>query len=430
MVREEAVERPDEDVLSSPGTDEVADHEEAVERPDEDGLSSSGADEVAEDEGAVELGQSSRPPRDGPVHETDSAVSPVQRPDIPSRKRKRSDRDDHLENRYMSKMAKEEAKEDLRRRTARRRTTQEQPDDDDEEEDDDGPESSQDDRPSTNGALPLHESLAPSKDEDEVEKASRTVFLANVSTLAITSKASKKTLLEHLSSFQEPNSSGLAKVQSLRFRSTAFSSTAVPKKAAFAKKELMGATTKSTNAYAVYANPLTAREAVRKLNGSVVLDRHLRVDGVAHPSPADHRRCVFVGNLGFVDDESSINAANSEHGHGPPKRNKAARPADAEEGLWRQFERAGTVENVRVVRDSKTRVGKGFAYVQFTVRPSLPGWPHCPPKTDRCCTRTPTQSRPLYCTTTTDTRHSFLANFESRDQRTSLPVRRRPHPLA
>jgi nucleolar protein 12 len=217
---------------------------------------------------------------------------------------------------------------------------------------------------------PQHESLATSKatkEDPELEKASRTIFLANVSTLAIKSKTAKKTLLDHLASFLAslPEEDTLHKVDSLRFRSTAFSSTGVPKKTAYAKKELMDSTTKSTNAYAVYSTQLAAREATKKLNGTVVLDRHLRVDSVAHPAKQDHRRCVFVGNLGFVDDMSTIDAAEDEENHKRPR--KAKEPADIEEGLWRQFGKAGTLESVRVVRDKTTRVGKGFAYVQFQV---------------------------------------------------------------
>jgi nucleolar protein 12 len=123
----------------------------------------------------------------------------------------------------------------------------------------------------------------------------------------------------------------------------------------------MGATTKSSNAYVVYSTAYAAREAAKRLNGTVVLDRHLRVDGVAHPAKTDHRRCVFVGNLGFVDDESMLD----QGGENERKRSKI--PSDIEEGLWRQFGKAGVVESVRVVRDEKTRVGKGFAYVQFEV---------------------------------------------------------------
>lgn len=217
---------------------------------------------------------------------------------------------------------------------------------------------------------PQHESLATSKttkEDPDLEKASRTVFLANVSTSAIKSKTAKKTLLDHLASFLAclPEEDTPHKVDSLRFRSTAFSSTGVPKKAAYAKKELMDSTTKSTNAYAIYSTQLAAREATKKLNGTVVLDRHLRVDSVAHPAKQDHRRCVFVGNLGFVDDMSTINAAEDEENNKRPR--KAKEPADIEEGLWRQFGKAGALESVRVVRDKTTRVGKGFAYVQFQV---------------------------------------------------------------
>ncbi|KAG9990984.1 RNA-binding domain-containing protein, partial [Aureobasidium melanogenum] len=181
-------------------------------------------------------------------------------------------------------------------------------------------------------------------------------------------KSAKKTLMRHLESFFEdiadPEKGQPAhSVESLRFRSTAYAS-AIPKKAAFAKKEIMVETTKSTNAYAVYSSNALAREAARRLNGTVVLDRHLRVDEVAHPAKTEPRRCVFVGNLGFVDDESNIDKANAEEGKGTRKGNKT--PSDVEEGLWRTFSTCGKVESVRVPRDPQTRVGKGFAYVQFT----------------------------------------------------------------
>jgi nucleolar protein 12 len=159
------------------------------------------------------------------------------------------------------------------------------------------------------------------------------------------------------------------KVESIRFRSIAFATAGLPKRAAYIKKSVMEATTKSANAYVVYSTPAAARIAVAQLNGTVVLDRHIRVDSVAHPAPVDHRRCVFVGNLGFVDDESVYNTKVDEEGKEvTEKRKRTKTPMDVEEGLWRVFgEKAGKVESVRVVRDPATRVGKGFAYVQFYV---------------------------------------------------------------
>ena len=292
------------------------------------------------------------------------------------RKRKRGGIEDDLEGAYMQRLAREEAREEKKRRLEKAigarapivGTGEGQQDADmDEVESEPGTNDMITDVEEDDISVPQHESLAPSQKEVELEKASRTVFLANVSTSAIKSKTARKTLLDHLGSFipsltvHTPSH----KVGSLRFRSTAFASSAVPKKAAYVKKELMDATTKSTNAYVVYTTPLAAREAAKRLNGTMVLDRHLRVDSVAHPAKQDHRRCVFVGNLGFVDDESSINAAADEESGKKPR--KAKEPADIEEGLWRQFSRAGTVESVRVVRDKTTRVGKGFAYVQFQV---------------------------------------------------------------
>ncbi|CAG8954903.1 hypothetical protein HYFRA_00008591 [Hymenoscyphus fraxineus] len=310
----------------------------------------------------------------------------------PAKKRKRAREEEDLEGKYMLKLAREEEKEEEERQAERRLKRQRlagkedteasDAEDDEEMEDasdngsenedvseaeDDGEGSDEEVTPPgrlPSSDVPMHESLAPNKEAVELEKASRTVFLANVSTDAISSKSAKKTLLTHMGSFLEslpdpPEGKPAHKVESLRFRSTAYAGGALPKKAAFVKKDLMVATTKSTNAYVVYSTAYAAREAVKRLNGSMVLDRHLRVDGVAHPAKTDHRRCVFVGNLGFVDDESLVD----QGGENERKRSKI--PSDVEEGLWRQFGKAGTVESVRVVRDEKTRVGKGFAYVQF-----------------------------------------------------------------
>ncbi|TVY68801.1 Nucleolar protein [Lachnellula suecica] len=352
------------------GTDDSGDEEE-LSSIDGD-LEDADAMDVSEDDDEESEGSDEEPDLDRLIEA--AALKP-------ERKRKRKADEEDLEGKYMQKLAREEEKEEEERQAERRLKRQktaakedvDMPDAEEaaegdnaedgsavEEDSDDAATDSEKDAPTD---VPVHESLAPSKDATELEKASRTVFLANVSTEAITSKYAKKTLMTHMESFIESLPAPLEgkpahKVESLRFRSTAYA-TALPKKAAFAKKELMAATTKSTNAYVVYSTAFAAREAVKRLNGSMVLDRHLRVDGVAHPAKTDHRRCVFVGNLGFVDDESLID----QGGENERKRSKI--PSDIEEGLWRQFNKAGTVESVRVVRDEKTRVGKGFAYVQF-----------------------------------------------------------------
>ncbi|KAG6007256.1 hypothetical protein E4U21_006174 [Claviceps maximensis] len=261
------------------------------------------------------------------------------------RKRKRKDDNEDLEAKYLAELTKDDGKEPQGKRQKADADADEQ-----EEKGDD-----------TN---PTHESLSKETNdaESDIEKANRTVFLSNVSIDTISSKSAKKALIAHLSSALDPNETPVQKFESIRFRSVAFSTGSMPKRAAYITKSLMGATTKSANAYAVFSTPAAARLVAAKLNGSEVLGRHIRVDSVAHPSPTDHRRCVFVGNLGFIDDETIV-STNEDGEKVEKKRTKV--PADAEEGLWRTFGKAGKVENVRVVRDPKTRVGKGFAYVQF-----------------------------------------------------------------
>jgi nucleolar protein 12 len=198
------------------------------------------------------------------------------------------------------------------------------------------------------------------KISSDKEKLMRTVFLGNVSTEAIKDKRAKRTLLKHLRAALKPSEGGesVGKYESIRFRSTAYSSDSGPKKATFAKKELMDTTTKNTNAYAVFTTEEAAQHVARMLNGTVILDRHLRADYLGNPARIDNRRCVFVGNLSFVDEET---VEEKTEGARP----KAKQPADPEEGLWQTFNKVGRVESVRVVRDQETRVSKGFAYVQF-----------------------------------------------------------------
>jgi nucleolar protein 12 len=278
----------------------------------------------------------------------------------PAKKRKRGDKEE-VEDTYMRKLAREEIKEEEQRQKKRKtEKARFEPDSDDEEQDEDVT-----DEPrvvESDFTVPKHETQADAGDKDaqEVEKAGRTVFLGNVSTECLTSKSAEKALKKHLESFiaDLADNNPPHKIESIRFRSTAFDNS-LPKRAAFAKKEIMDSTTRSTNAYAVYTTKVAAREAVKKLNGVVFQKRHLHVDSLAHPTKIDHRRCVFVGNLPFVDDESQTPAAEGE-----VKKNKKP-SSDIEEGLWTHFAKAGKIESVRVVRDAATRVGKGFAYVQF-----------------------------------------------------------------
>lgn len=298
--------------------DDDDDASSADEEDKKDASSSSDEEETKADKKAV-TEEASEPPRE--------------------RKRKRKEENADLEDKYLSKLAPTDDAEPQEKRTKTDKATTSDDEDD---------------------KIPQHESLSKDTKSSELEKADRTVFLANVSSEAVSSKAAKKTLTTHLSSVLDKGE----KVDSIRFRSLALSAGSMPKRAAYITKQLMEATTKSTNAYAVFSSVAAANKAVKSLNGSEVLGRHIRVDSVSHPTPTDHRRCVFVGNLGFMDDESVLEE-NKDGETIKKKRNKV--PADVEEGLWRTFGQQGKVENVRVVRDPKTRVGKGFAYVQFYV---------------------------------------------------------------
>jgi nucleolar protein 12 len=346
--------------------EELSELDEEEDAESEDDSDAATDEDNSEDDAEEEVSMDSDTPSEDEASESEAKLANLSESILngaqekATKKRKRGDKEE-VEDTYMRKLAREELKEEEQRQK-KRKTDKARAEAGDEGEDDNDEASETQQQAEENFTIPKHETLAETGDKDaqEVEKAGRTVFLGNVSTECINSKSSEKALKKHLESFiaDLADNNPPHKVESIRFRSTAFDNS-LPKRAAFAKKEIMDSTTRSTNAYAVYTTKVAAREAVKKLNGSVFLKRHLHVDSVAHPTKIDHRRCVFVGNLPFVDDESQTPTAEGE-----VKKNK--KPAsDVEEGLWTHFAKAGKIESVRVVRDAATRVGKGFAYVQF-----------------------------------------------------------------
>ncbi|KAK5084220.1 Nucleolar protein 12 [Lithohypha guttulata] len=298
----------------------------------------------------------------------------VEEPQERPKKRRKLDQNDDLESKYLDKLAREEEQEQKLRKKSK---TKPKTDKIIEDGNEDGDSSDTDlnsgledlsDSDVEEGvkikdakdSIPKHESLSSTAHDLEAQKLKRTVFLGNVSNTVITSKSDKKALVLHLRSGIDTKHH--EKIESIRFRSTAFVQDAGPKRAAYAKKELMDETMKSTNAYVVASSEAAARKLAARLNGTVVLNRHLRVDNLGAPSKIDNKRCVFVGNLSFVDED----IAKEEDANGETNKRKRSRePADAEEGLWQTFGKVGKVESVRVVRDKETRISKGFAYVQF-----------------------------------------------------------------
>ncbi|KAJ9195475.1 hypothetical protein DTO164E3_6788 [Paecilomyces variotii] len=347
------------------GPEEEDDEElSAADDNDDEELSELGAQSGDEDEEMEDIEEESGDDNKSTPQDMDASTT--------SRKRKRR-AEDNLEDSYMRRIAQEEAKEEAKRRSEKaKRVKLEDKEGRDGSDGEEGESSQEED----GSPPPKHETVSGDGEAAIIDKSNRTVFLGNVSTKAIKSKSAKKTLLAHLASFLStlPEAEVPHKIESIRFRSTPYTSGGgIPKRASYAHKEIMDETTPSTNAYVVYTTAQAARKAPAALNGTVVLDRHLRVDSVAHPAPVDNKRCVFVGNLDFIDQEPEDD--DEEEEEKKKKKKKPSVPADVEEGLWRTFNeetkgvtqgsRRGNVESVRVVRDRATRVGKGFAYVQF-----------------------------------------------------------------
>uniref|UniRef100_A0A060TBA3 Nucleolar protein 12 n=1 Tax=Blastobotrys adeninivorans TaxID=409370 RepID=A0A060TBA3_BLAAD len=227
-----------------------------------------------------------------------------------------------IEDQYMEKIANEESK---RAKKVKQQEVNKTEEDNDKEDSDD--EESDNESDASDEEADESEDKSKLLNSSELEKAEATVFVGNVASSVITDKKQYKAFNNLFSE--------IGTIKSIRFRSIAFSEM-LPRKAAYIKQKLHPKRD-AVNAYVVFADKKHVAQAL-ELNGTVFLDHHLRVDSVAHPAKQDNKRSVFVGNLDFET---------------------------TEEQVWKHFNDCGEIEYVRLVRDSKTNVGKGFGYVQF-----------------------------------------------------------------
>ena len=184
-----------------------------------------------------------------------------------------------------------------------------------------------------------------------------------------------------------------------------FLNPAQKKKIAFINQEFHDSAD-TVNAYIVFAHPPdtkdrpanlppppptmdpyeAARTAAEKCDGTLLFERMIRVDlvekdtkGVNGPTEegkhaatlgTDPRLSVFVGNLDFASKEEDLRVffeTLMKAEKGPPPAPQDSQE-DGDGNTDSSAKKPATwVTRVRIVRDKDTQLGKGFAYVQFSV---------------------------------------------------------------
>ncbi|OWF38409.1 RNA-binding protein 34-like [Mizuhopecten yessoensis] len=126
------------------------------------------------------------------------------------------------------------------------------------------------------------------------------------------------------------------KIVSVRFRCPPTKDPRIPKKVISIKKDFHPERPTIVG-FVCFEEEKSAQKAL-KLNGREVEGRHIRVDLASKSKEHNHRCSVFVGNLDVRIDEEQI---------------------------WSHFSDCGQIVSVRIIRDNKTGLGKGFCYIQF-----------------------------------------------------------------
>lgn len=168
----------------------------------------------------------------------------------------------------------------------------------------------------------------------DIDQEKRTIFLGN-----LPCKISARQIKQCFKQFGE--------IETIRLRGASRPDMKTTKKQAIIQRKFHE-NRNNIIAYVRFKNEEAAHESL-KMNGQTAFDdRTLRVDlsvpkddsGAKH----DQSKAIFVGNLGFAVDE---------------------------EDVQKHFAKCGKIANVRIVRDSKTGIGKGFCYVNFVKSQSV-----------------------------------------------------------
>ena len=184
------------------------------------------------------------------------------------------------------------------------------------------------------------------------ERKQRTVFVGNVP-MSATAKQLQKVFRS------------CGKIEKIWFRSINIGDESKkPTRAKIITKDF-GNFKDNKNAYVLYKEQSSAQDAKIRLNQVLFGDKHLRVDtcGLSlaeqdgeHKTITesgrntcvnpweDFTRTIFLGNLPFIVSEEELRA---------------------------QFADCGDVENVRLIRDPKTHLGKGIGYVMFKTKEQM-----------------------------------------------------------
>ncbi|NXN95104.1 RBM34 protein, partial [Rhinopomastus cyanomelas] len=159
-------------------------------------------------------------------------------------------------------------------------------------------------------------------DDETVNR--RTVFVGNLP-VSCTAQALKSLFRQY------------GQIKSVRFRCLIPAEDTLSKKLAAIKHKLHP-NAKFVNAYVVFKEECDAIKALKENGTEIASGFHIRVDIASKSSSHDNKRSIFLGNLSYDITDDAVR----EH-----------------------FSVCGDVMAVRVVRDRKTGLGKGFGYVLF-----------------------------------------------------------------
>jgi len=161
------------------------------------------------------------------------------------------------------------------------------------------------------------------------EKEKRTIFIGNLNV-----NIKKKHLKKLFSKF--------GKIETVRFRCASRPDLKTTKKVAVIKQTFH----EQRDNICAYVRMSTVEEAEAccSLNGTVLDGFTIRVDMALKNKAHDNKKSIFLGNLHFNTKEDDVR---------------------------KLFSKCGNIENVRLIRDGTTGMGKGFGYVNFTEEESV-----------------------------------------------------------